>query len=171
MKFRLALAEGVELECLVDVSGVDFAAELLYQIDAVGVGGIGVGGVGELAVFVESCGVVDASREVPVAVDVVWGDGAHTCPGVVDIAHGEAVPVDIGYNAAIKLSLLLHVAPEIKSYIVGARVAEVRVTEHDVERVAVIAVVNEIGHAGLGNFYIIAEGYVPRRGPRLTLRI
>ena len=147
---------GVELECLVDVGGVYLAAQLLYEIDAVDVAGIGAGGIGELAVFVEACGVVELARDVPVTVDIVGSDGAHTCLGVVGVAHSEAVPVDIGYNAAIKLSLLLHIAPEFNTYFMSACVAEVGITEHDVERVAVIAVVHEIGHVGLGNFYIIA---------------
>ena len=104
---------GVELECLVDVGSVYLAAQLLYEIDAVDVCGVGAGGVSKLAVFIEARRVVELARDVPVTVDIVGGDGAHTCLRVVGVAHGEAVPVDIGGDRSVELSLLLHVAIEI----------------------------------------------------------
>ena len=135
---------GVKFECLVDIGSVHLAAQLLYEIDAVDVGGVGAGGVGELAVLVEARGVVDASREVPVAIDIVGRDGAHTCLGVVGVAHGEAVRIDVSTDISIEQSLLLHPAFKPDSHVMRMCILEVWVAKHDIQRITVIAIVHEI---------------------------
>ena len=112
---------GVELECLVDVGSVHLAAQLLYEIDAVDVCGVGAGGVGELAVFVEARRVVELARDVPVAIDIVRRDGAHTSLRVVSVAHGEAMLVDVRTDRSIEHALLLHVAFKLDSHVMCTR--------------------------------------------------
>ena len=105
---------------------------------------------GEQLTLVQRCGIIESCLENGVAIDAVGFEDPCTRVSVVGVAHGQVVLVEIevGPGRESHIGFLSAVALILQLEDMGARISEASVAEGHVERVGVVAHVNETCEVG-----------------------
>ena len=88
---------------------------------------------------------------IPVAVDVLRGDGSDARLFVVERGHGNGLGCEVDGAEDVPHTLARKDAAVGRSEVVALWILQMGITKHDAQRVAVIANIEQIGHAGGGD--------------------
>ena len=136
-------------------SSVEIAADVTHTI---GVVDVLVPVQVEVFLFAQSCVEAHPSPRVPAAVDVHGTAIADAGSGVVDGGVGDAAAIDVGAGVDVPPHLLVGdvvVVVDIEAVAPGA--LQSCVTGADIEGVAVVHDLDEVGHGGLRHVAVVAD--------------
>ena len=101
--------------------------------------------------MVERGVIASAKVGIPVAVDILRSDGADARLPVIECGHGDALGREVNGAEDIPHTLARKDTAVGGAEVVSLRVLQMRITQHDAQGVAVVADVEQIGHAGGGD--------------------
>lgn len=101
--------------------------------------------------------IASAKMGIPAAVDVLWCDGADACLLVVECGHSDGSGREVSGPEDIPHTLARKDTAVGRSEVITLGIFQIGITEHYAQRVAVIADIEQIGHAGGGDAGIVID--------------